>query len=136
MGPSLEEQVQALARLDLEGLRAAWRERCGPPPALRSSELLRLMLAWRIQAAALGGLDPTVRRRLKRRGPLQVEGMSLGVGARIRREWRGAVVEVEVAEGGFRWNGESYPSLSAAASAIAGVKWNGPRFFGLRGGAS
>ena len=26
-----------------------------------------------------------------------------------------------------------YPSLSAAASAIAGTRWNGPRFFGLRG---
>ena len=90
------------------------------------------MLAWRIQAEALGGLDPQVRRRLKRSGPLENGGLSLGVGARIRREWRGGMVEVEVAEGGFRWEGRLYPSRSAAASAIAGVKWNGPRFFGLR----
>ena len=34
----------------------------------------------------------------------------------------------------FRWNGTTYRSLTAAASAIAGSKWNGPRFFGLREG--
>ena len=33
---------------------------------------------------------------------------------------------------GFRWNDRLYPSLSAAATAIAGSRWNGPKFFGLR----
>jgi hypothetical protein len=125
--------VEALARLDLDGLRAAWCSRgCGPVPRLRSPELLRLMLAWRIQAALLGGLDPAVRRQLRRRGPLAAEGLDLGIGARIRRNWQGGTVEVEVVDGGFRWNGTVYRSLSAAATAIAGVRWNGPRFFGLR----
>lgn len=39
------QEVEAFERLDLEGLRAAWRERYGPPPRLRSVELLRLILA-------------------------------------------------------------------------------------------
>jgi len=60
------------------------------------------------------------------------EGLQLGVGARLRREWQGRTVEVEVEAGGFRWEGRLYPSLSAAATAIAGTRWNGPRFFGLR----
>jgi hypothetical protein len=129
----MEAEVEALAQLDLEGLRAAWRSRgCGPVPSLRSPELLRLMLAWRIQAAMLGGLDPAIRRQLRRRGPLAAEGLDLGIGARIRRNWQGGTVEVEVVDGGFRWNGTVYRSLSAAATAIAGVRWNGPRFFGLR----
>ena len=33
---------------------------------------------------------------------------------------------------GFAWNGKTYPSLSKAAFAITGTRWNGPKFFGLR----
>ena len=136
MNPTtLTQEVQALDRLDLEGLREVWRGRYAEPPPLRSVDLLRLILAWRIQAQALGGLDPKVRRQLKRRGALEAEGLSLGVGAILRREWQGGVVEVEVAQDGFRWEGRVYRSLSAVATAIAGVKWNGPRFFGLRADA-
>jgi hypothetical protein len=124
--------VEALEDLDLAGLRAAWRTRYGTPPPLRSVEILRLMLAWRIQAEAFGALDRTTRRQLRRRGALKPEGLDLGVGARLRREWQGCVVEVEVEPTGFRWQGTLYPSLSAAATAIAGTRWNGPRFFGLR----
>lgn len=127
-------EVAALDRLDLEGLRAVWRKRYGAPPALRSVELLLLCLAWRVQAQASGGLSEETRRQLKRRGPVQAEGLSLGVGAVLSRHWQGDRVEVEVVDGGFRWNGTVYRSLSAAATAIAGARWNGPRFFGLRDG--
>ena len=34
---------------------------------------------------------------------------------------------------GFAWNGKTFESLSQVAFAITGTKWNGPRFFGLRG---
>lgn len=133
MSEAVAREAEALAGLDLAGLRAAWRARYGAPPPLRSVELMRLMLAWRLQAEAHGGLDGKTRRRLKRRGALEPEGLSLGVGARLRREWQGRLVEVEVESSGFRWQGTLYPSLSAAATAIAGTRWNGPRFFGLRG---
>ena len=132
MSTSIAQEVEALAGLDLTGLRAAWRLRYGAPPPLRSVELLRLMLAWRLQAEALGGLDRESRRQLKRRGTLETEGLSLGVGARLRREWQGRIVEVEIEASGFRWQSRLYPSLSAAANAITGTRWNGPRFFGLR----
>jgi hypothetical protein len=125
-------EVEALTGLDLEGLRDRWRARYGCPPPLRSVELLRLMLAWRLQAEVFGALDRETRRRLKRRGAIEAEGLALGVGARLRREWQGRIVEVEVEASGFRWQGTHYPSLSAAATAIAGTRWNGPRFFGLR----
>jgi len=125
-------EVEALISLDLEGLRAVWQSRYGTPPALRSAELMRLLLAWRMQAETLGPLDRATRRRLKRSGAVEAEGLQLGVGALLRREWQGRTVEVEVESGGFRWQGRLYPSLSAAATAIAGTRWNGPRFFGLR----
>jgi len=128
----IAREVEALERLDLDGLRALWRERYGVPPRLRSVELLRLSLAWRVQAEALGGLDGETRRQLGRRGPVRMEGLDLGIGAKLHREWQGRVVEVVVEADGFRWDGRTYLSLSAAATAIAGSRWNGPRFFGLR----
>ena len=136
MNPGLHtsDEVERLAALGLDGLRDEWQSRYGPPPALRSVALLRLMLAWRIQADREGGLDRDTRRKLVRNGPVQAEGLELGVGAILRRQWKGALVEVIVDADGFRWKGETYPSLSAAASAIAGTRWNGPRFFGLRTG--
>ena len=39
---------------------------------------------------------------------------------------------VAVLADGFAWNGKTYRSLSKAAFAITGTRWNGPRFFGLR----
>lgn len=132
MSEVLAREVEALEHLGLDELRQEWRARFGPPPPLRSVELVRLMLAWRIQAAAEGGIAHETRRQLKRRGPVQCEGRALGIGARLRRQWKGRIVEVEVEQDGFRWNGSLYPSLSAAATAIAGTRWNGPRFFGLR----
>ena len=128
--PTLE--VQRLETLDLEALRAVWRERFGTRPRLRSPELLRQLLAWRLQAEAWGGLDAETRRRLRLRGRVQVEGLELGVGARLRRDWRGATVEVVVEADGFLWDGRRFASLSATATAIAGTRWNGPKFFGLR----
>ena len=126
------DEVERLAMLGLDGLRNEWRRRYGPPPGLRSVVLLRLMLAWRIQADCEGGLDRDIRRKLSRKGPVQAEGLELGVGAILRRQWKGAMVEVIVESDGFRWKGETFPSLSAAATAIAGTRWNGPRFFGVR----
>ncbi len=134
-GGSVAVEVEALRRLDLDGLRAAWRGRWGAPPKLRSAALLRLMIAWRLQAEAEGGLDRETRRRLAASGPVRAEGLELGCGAVLRRAWKGETVEVVVEAGGFRWRGDLYPSLSAAATAIAGARWNGPRFFGLRKGA-
>lgn len=131
-GEPVEREVLALQHLDLEGLRSEWRARFGPPPTFRSARLLRLHLAWRIQAHEFGGIAPELRRQLKRKGAPRPEGLSLGAGAVLRREWQGRLVEVVVEERGFLWNGTAYKSLSAAATAIAGTRWNGPRFFGLR----
>jgi hypothetical protein len=132
MDEEVTREVLSLESMDLDALRAVWRARFGPPPKLRSVPFLRLALAWRIQAEAYGGLDAETRRRLKGRGPVQAEGLSLGIGARLSREWQGRLIEVEVEERGFRFDGKLYKSLSAVATEVAGSRWNGPRFFGLR----
>lgn len=130
-GDPIAEEVDALIALDLEGLRAEWRRRWGPPPKLRSPELLRRLLAWRIQAAVLGGLASETRRRL--RGATAIsKGGKLELGTRIAREWQGRAIEVEVVEGGYTFSGARYRSLSKIARQVTGTNWNGPRFFGLR----
>ena len=128
----IEQQVEALYKLDLAGLRTVWAAQFGAAPKLRSPDLLRQVLAWRLQAAALGGIDRDTRRRLTGRGPVEAEGHHLGQGAILRRDWQGRLIEAVVEAGGFRWQGALYPSLSAVARAVTGTRWNGPRFFGLR----
>ena len=125
-------EVEALERLDLFEMRALWAERFGTAPRFQSVELFRLMLAWRMQASVHGGLDPPTRDALRRSGPVVAEGQDLGVGATIRRQWQGDEVIVQVSDHGFVWDGKTFRSLSAVATAITGSRWNGPKFFGLR----
>lgn len=134
MSKDVEALLTEIQTMNLDALRAHWRDRFGLPPKLRSEPILRMLLAWRVQAAAFGGLDAVTLRALARTGPVQPEGRGLGVGARLTRHWKGREVTVIVEENGFRWAGELFASLSAAATAIAGSRWNGPRFFGLRDG--
>lgn len=127
----IADEVRTLARLDLQGLRTEWRRRYGAPPALRSPELMALMLAFRIQAEAFGGLDPDLARRLRRGVGLATAKTAFPAGAMLTREWGGEVHEVEVTPEGFCYRGEGYRSLSRVAYVITGTKWNGRRFFGL-----
>ena len=128
----LADEIERIGALELEGLRAEWARRHGAPLSLRSVPILRMLLAWQVQCEACGGLDPETKRTLMRKGRVRAEGLELGPGARLTRQWQGKLHEVLVEPGGFRWEGSLYRSLSAAASAIAGSRWNGPRFFGLR----
>ena len=126
-----EDDIQ-LEGLGLEDLRYRWRARYGAPPRLRSPELLALMLAWRIQADRDGGLDADLRRALRRSAGVKAAAEPTA-GTRLVREWQGTPHEVIVMnEGEFLYQGDRYRSLSEIARAITGVRWNGPRFFGLR----
>ena len=128
----LETLITQISDMDLEAVRALWQRRYGSPPRLRSLPVMRMQLAWRIQADRFGGLDAATRKALARVGATEPEGKQLGIGARLSRNWKGKKIEVVVEEQGFRWEDELYPSLSATARAITGIRWNGPRFFGLR----
>ena len=132
--PAVEVQVEQLTTLDLHGVREAWPARFGPVPKMRSPDLLRRQLAWRLQVEAYGDLD-AVTRKLLARPPAPKGGPRIEVGTRLVREWQGERHEVEVLEEGVLYRGEPLASLSEAARVITGVRWNGPRFFGLRGAA-
>jgi Protein of unknown function (DUF2924) len=145
---SLAAEVGKLGRLDFAQLRLRWRNNLGGAfPAHLPKWLLVRMLAHRMQAAAIGGLDAeTIRAirgsaasaggesaaRFASRSPRTKDGISLRPGALLVREWRGQLHRVMIVKGGFAWNGEVHSSLSKVAKAITGVNWNGHRFFGLR----
>ena len=129
----VEAEVERLASLGLPGLRDAWPRRFGTPPRMRSADLLRRILAWKLQEEAYGGLDAETRAALAKKAVVP-RGPQLGSGARLVREWKGERHEVEVVnEGTVLYRGATYASLSEVARAITGSRWNGPRFFGLRG---
>jgi hypothetical protein len=102
------------------------------------------VLGHRLQVAAFGDLDKSVRRLLRdeaggqhtapfdRRDAQTRDGVALRPGALLVREWRGKLERVMVLEEGFAWNGKNFGSLSQIAKAMTGTNWNGHRFFGLR----
>jgi DUF2924 family protein len=137
----IEVEVARLRDLDLADLRARWhtvfgRRQCASLPR----HLLFRVLAYRIQASALGDLDRDCQRLLDRAASLNGNHgaelkrvtATLQCGTILSREWNGRIQRVAVLEEGFAWNGKTYPSLSKVAFAITGTRWNGPRFFGLR----
>ena len=138
---SLQSNLEAVATARLPDLREIWREGLGEePPALRSREVVRRMLAYRLQEAVHGGLSAAARRKLadietRRTAPSKTAprpAIRLGSGAVLIREWKGARHEVHVVSGGYLHEAQTYKSLSEVARAITGTRWNGPLFFGLR----
>ena len=146
---SLSDLIAGLADIDPNGLRLQRRNHLGgTPPAHLPRWMLLRVLAYQIQAAALGGLDKATLRVIRQpkgqtpdspesglfepRIPTTREGADLRAGALLVREWKGKLERVTVLEKGFAWNGKSYVSLSKIARAMTGTSWNGHRFFGLR----
>lgn len=128
-----ESFLVSLETMSLVSLRDEWQRRWGPTPDVCSKRLIRHIIAWRIQAVQHGDLTADDRRRLKSTATPTLQ--PLQPGSRVAREYRGVVHEV-IAEGKrFRYRDRDYRSLSAIAREITGVRWNGPRFFGLRPGA-
>ena len=56
---------------------------------------------------------------------------SVSAGTHLVREWNGRTYQVEVLDNGYRFDGKTYPSLTAITKRITGTHWSGPRFFGL-----
>lgn len=138
-GEAVNEAVRALRGLNIEALREEWRRRLkSPPPPTRAREFLRQRLAEQIQLRAFGGdaaldrrIAALVRGHAKGQTPRAPQPIFLP-GTVLTREHGGQTHRVEVLQSGFRWQGQTYASLSEIARAITGVRWNGPRFFGLR----
>jgi len=135
-------ELATISNLSRAVLVKRWASAYGrPPPKGMSRRLLEYAAAWHLQSEAFGGLDSTVRRKLRRQaksgedGASRISGlvrsMALPPGSRLVREWHGRTYTVDVLDTGFLFNGQHYGSLSEVARVITGARWSGPRFFGL-----
>ena len=138
----LEAQLARMEHMGVEALRALWKKRFRKKlPDISSPDILRRILAWRLQVEAHGGLDPEVNLRLRalmrtdgRRKPGNDEPLpliNLRTGTVLVRELRGVEHRVLVLGDGFEYRDRRFRSLTGVAQHIAGSRVSGPRFFGL-----
>src|SRR6516162_11776956 len=156
-------ELAALQRLSVTELQARHAELFGETTTARHKTWLMRRLAWRIQALAEGDLSERARQRaaeLARDADLRLQppqpttattlhrdGQRLAgrgsanhrlppPGTTLTRLYKGQILQVQVLERGFAFNGQVYRSLSAVAKAITGAHYNGYLFFRLNQGGS
>ncbi|MEI6643837.1 MAG: DUF2924 domain-containing protein [Novosphingobium sp.] len=138
-------RLAALKDMTVVELKAHWQALIGTPAPNNSRPFLEQRLAYRIQELTWGGPSKPVRQLLDALAD-EVEGKKVRrsvisdprnpvIGTRLVREWDGAEHVITVLNDGFDWQGRRYKSLSSIARDITGTRWNGYRFFGLRGTA-
>jgi Protein of unknown function (DUF2924) len=133
---ALIDELPEMARPRMAEL---WEEHFGHPPATKLRvDLMRPILAYRIQERQRGALPSDMQRRLqdamKAYSP-QARASPVGrykAGIRIIRQWGGVIHEVQVTDEGYVYQGEIYKSLSPIANRITGTRWSGPMFFGTK----
>jgi hypothetical protein len=156
MLPSLAVEVAALPRLRVSELRAKFAEVVGEPTPSHNKVWLVKRIAWQLQARSEGDLSERARRRAAelvanaevrlsappaeaaRSTTVQAPTFRVPVdnrlprpGTILTRRYKGRTLQVEVLERGFRFDGETYRSLSAVAKVVTGSHCSGHFFFGL-----
>ena len=129
----LDDQLAELETMTKGDLKDRWAKLTGHPIPKVSEKMLRLALAYRLQAKALGGLSPKTKQRLDQIAAGKTETKDIRPGMRLAREFGGKVHVVTIGDHGeILWNEREWGSLSEVARAITGTRWSGPAFFGLR----
>ena len=138
MKDSLDDKLAALPQMSRKDLQALWATLFDRPPnpSLRR-EILIPILAYRLQERFLGGLKPSVEKRLREftqpgSSRSQTSPLRPKPGTRFVREWQGKLHEVSVLPDGYEYNDRTFASLSEIAREITGTRWSGPLFFGLK----
>ena len=124
--------------LDFASLRRVWEQTFGAAtPSSLSRVFLRRVLLHERQCRTHGWHSATTRRILAAmvngtpgNGAAAPAG-SVSAGTHLVREWNGRTYQVEILDNGYRFDGKTYPSLTAITKRITGTHWSGPRFFGL-----
>ncbi|MCT4635382.1 MAG: DUF2924 domain-containing protein [Rickettsiales bacterium] len=139
MNISMVKQVLELERMTAVELRKVYNNLFSVPcTGTANKEQLIPKLAYKIQELALGGLKESTKAKLDSIAKNSMTGVKnkhcdLLPGTKICKEYDGTIHQVEVLKDGFEYNGQKWKSLSAIATKITGTKWNGPKFFGMRG---
>jgi hypothetical protein len=142
MSETVLARLAALKTTPTPELKRQWRDLFETEPPPYNRRFLESRLAYRVQELAFGGLRRETVERLEVLGE-QLYGGNKGArtprlhgrpiaGTRLIREWQGVEHSVTVRDQDFEYQGRPFKSLSAVARAIAGTRWNGWIFFGLK----
>lgn len=125
--------------LDPATLKSRWSQLWGlPPPPKISRKMLEDSLIFKLREQAGYGLTPAQQAKLAemvkayKRNAISGRPLRIKPGTRLVRTYRGQRYIVTVRANGFEYNGQLYASLSEAAYAVTGTRWNGWAFFGIK----
>lgn len=131
--------LKTIKNLPTKELQTLFQQAFGQhTPSRNRPWLIKRLLAAPAQAAEVPSSDavspPPTASTGAAESPTAAQGPSLipPPGSQIRKTWRGRELVVSVQTDGFRLDGTTYPSLSAAATALCGGNRNGLVFFGLK----
>lgn len=131
-------EYAALNAMAVKDLLVEWNKYFDRPPAsYKNKTYLVNQIIYRIQELTYGGLTRRTIDRLealaesKAADQRKSDPSRLAVGTRLMREVKGIEHFVTVLADGYEYQGAKYRSLSGAAFAITGTRWNGNEFFGL-----
>ena len=100
----LEQELAALAAMDKPDLRERWSQLTGRPAPKVSLAMLRLAVAYELQAKALGGLSRKAHQRLDGSDSDKPAMRDVRPGMRLAREHGGVMHVVTIGEHGeIRW---------------------------------
>ena len=159
MDDATRDRIQSLRRLTTKELKTLYRELFGEASPSSNQVHLYRRLAWRLQALAEGDLSERARERaaelaldadLRLRAPRKFweqvteaetrektqsnlhDSRLPPPGTELTRQYQGQLIRVKVVPNGFEYQGKWYASLSAIASKVTGMRWNGFSFFRLK----
>ena len=154
---SVIRRIHALRQMNVAELRGEWDRLYGEPTRSQNKDYLYRRLAWRVQELQYGGLGDRAKNRIAELAPDTLarartprEALDAAVatnvplpprskrdprlpapGTVITRNYRGRELRLSVLDDGFELDGVHYRSLSEAARAITGARWNGRLFWKL-----
>lgn len=141
MPDSIVKELTLLVQQGKPALCDLWKQyfKSAPSPQMRK-DLMRRIIAHRMQEREFGGLGDAASRRLRQLATSFIANPSSGAvsarpikpGTRLARQWKEHVYVVTVEEEGYEYKGSRYESLSEIARLITGTRWSGPLFFGLK----
>lgn len=129
----LQADLLALAAMSSKQLRQEWSRLTGRTLPKVSPSMLRLAIAWELQARVCDGFSNATQQRLDQFARAKTVTRTARPGMRLVREWKGKLHVVTVGQDNvIRWDDREWSSLSEVARAITGTRWSGPAFFGLK----
>ncbi|OAI59022.1 bacteriophage related protein [Ralstonia solanacearum] len=145
---SIAARVAQLPDTPFPELKRLWGQLFDVPLPTHNRSYVERRIAYRLQELEMAKKQPHLLTTNKMRidalleqvKPAQKAGrgelVRLAPGTVLTRDFMGQTHRVvAMSNGEFEYNGKPYSSLTAIACEIAGTRWSGPAFFGLRDGA-